>query len=130
MQALHNDPALKSRRRELRKSLTPAEAALWKSLRGSQLGGRKFRRQHSVGPYIVDFYCPSCRLAVELDGQEHFYPASWEYDSGRTEYLKTLNIRVLRFENRDVFEHWEWVLREIGNHLTEAVPTGTTFHNQ
>jgi very-short-patch-repair endonuclease len=79
--------------------------------------GKKFRSQHSVGPYILDFYCPECRLAVELDGQTHFNPMSWEYDCRRTEYLKNLNIRVLRFENRLVFESLDWVLREISNHL-------------
>ena len=118
MQQIHNDPTLKSRRRELRSSLTPAEAALWKSLQRSQVCGKKFRRQHSVGPYILDFYCPECRLAVELDGQAHFNPMSWEHDCRRTEYLKRLNIRVLRFENRAVFECPEWVLGEISDHLT------------
>ena len=118
MQPIHNRAALKARRRELRSSLTPAEAAWWKSLRGSMVNGKKFRRQHSVGPFILDFYCPECRLAVELDGQTHFNPVSWEGDIRRTEYLKKLNIRVLRFENREVFECLDWVLREIGQHLT------------
>jgi very-short-patch-repair endonuclease len=68
----------------------------------------------------MDFYCPECRLAVELDGQGHFNPMTWEHDCRRTEYLKELNIRVLRFENRDVFEHLEWVLRTIGDHLTAS----------
>ncbi len=117
MHQIHNHPTLKFRRRELRRSLTPAEAALWSSLQRSQLGGKKFRRQHSVGPYILDFYCPECRLAVELDGQTHFNPKSWKYDGDRTGYLNKLNIRVLRFENRDVFEYGDWVLLEIAHHL-------------
>ena len=117
-QQTHNDPALKFRRRELRNGLTPAEASLWKSLQRSQLSGKKFRRQHSVGPYILDFYCPECGLAVELDGQTHFNPHSWEHDCRRTEYLQKLNIRVVRFENRDVFEYPEWVLAEISRYLT------------
>jgi very-short-patch-repair endonuclease len=120
MHQIHSDPALKSRRKELRRCLTPAEAALWKNLQRSQVGGKKFRRQHSVGPYILDFYCPECRLAVELDGQTHFNPMSWEHDCRRTEYLKKLNIRVLRFENRDVFECPDWVLQEISSHLTDS----------
>jgi len=118
MQSIHNREALKSRRRELRHSLTPAEATLWKSLQRSQLCGKKFRRQHSVGPFILDFYCPACRLAVELDGQAHFNPPAWEHDCNRTEYLHNLQIRVLRFENRDVFEHLDWVLSQISEHLT------------
>jgi len=117
MQRIHNRELLKARRRELRRSLTPAEAALWKNLQRSQLGGKKFRRQHSVGPFILDFYCPECRLAVELDGQTHFNPAVWEYDCSRSDYLNRLNIRVLRFENRDVFEHLDWVLEKIGEGL-------------
>jgi very-short-patch-repair endonuclease len=52
--------------------LTTAEAVLWKNLQGSRLDGKKFRRQHSVGKYVLDFYCPECRLAVELDGEAHF----------------------------------------------------------
>ena len=120
MPEFHNRPAMEPRRKELRSNLTPAEASLWKSLQRSQVCGKKFRRQHSVGNYIMDFYCPECRLAVELDGQGHFNPMTWEHDCRRTEYLKELNIRVLRFENRDVFEHLEWVLRTIGDHLTAS----------
>ena len=120
MQQIHNDPALKSRRKELRASLTPAEAALWKSLQRCQICGKKFRRQHSVGPYTLDFYCAECRLAVELDGQTHFNPLAWEHDCRRTEYLGKLHIRVLRFENRDVFECLDWVLHEISRHLNAA----------
>ena len=126
MQQIHNREALKARRRELRHSLTPAEASLWKSLQRSQLCGKKFRRQHSVGPFILDFYCPECRLAVELDGQTHFNPPAWEHDGDRTEYLKELNIRVLRFENRDVFEHLDWVLREISSQLSASPEPVTT----
>ena len=118
MPEVHNRSALEPRRKELRSNLTPAEAALWKILQRSQVSGKKFRRQHSVGNYILDFYCPECRLAVELDGQPHFSPVAWEHDLHRTEYLEELNIRVLRFENRDVFEHLEWVLRTISEHLT------------
>src|SRR5208282_5992414 len=117
MPEVHNRAAMEPRRKELRHTLTPAEASLWKSLQRSQVGGKKFRRQHSVGNYILDFYCPECRLAVELDGQTHFYPKTWENDCRRTEYLERLQIRVLRFENRDVFEHREWVLRTISEHL-------------
>jgi very-short-patch-repair endonuclease len=117
MQQVHNRESLQPARNELRNTLTPAEASLWKSLRRSQMSGKKFRRQHSVGPYILDFYCPECRLAVELDGQEHFYPKGWDHDLRRTEYLEGLDIRVLRFENRDVFEHLDWVLRTISEGL-------------
>jgi len=118
MPDVHNQSAMEPRRRELRRNLTPAEASLWKSLQRSQVCGKKFRRQHSVGPYILDFYCPECRLAVELDGQGHFSSGVSEYDYRRDEYLKELNIRMLRFENRLVFKNLEGVLHTISDHLT------------
>jgi very-short-patch-repair endonuclease len=65
---VNNRPELKQIRRELRHNLTPAEATLWRCLQNKQLAGRKFRRQHSVGSYVLDFYCPSEMLAIELDG--------------------------------------------------------------
>ena len=69
---LHNLPKLKTFRRKLRSNLTPAEAAFWKIVQNAKLDGRKFRRQHSVGGYILDFYCPAERLGIELDGEVHF----------------------------------------------------------
>lgn len=69
---IHNIRILKENRQGLRNTPTPAEAALWLKLRKSQLDGRKFRRQHSVGTYILDFYCPSEMLGIELDGADHF----------------------------------------------------------
>lgn len=115
---IHNRKYLKPLRRGLRRSLTPAEASLWKSLQRSQLNGKKFRRQHSIGSYIVDFYCPECRLAIELDGQKHFNSMASEYDAARTEFLNRLNVRVLRFENRAIFDNPEGVLEIIKTHLT------------
>jgi len=90
-------------------------------LQRSQVNGKKFRRQHSVGSYILDFYCPECRLVVELDGQGHFNSMMSEYDYRRSEYLKKVNIRVLRFENRLVFENLEGVLHMISDYLTPPV---------
>jgi len=65
---IHNVPESNDRRKELRENLTAAEALLWLNLKGRRLNGKKFRRQHSIGPYIVDFFCPESRLAIELDG--------------------------------------------------------------
>src|SRR5688572_7570971 len=81
-------PYLQTFRTELRKHLTPAEAALWNYLKRSQLDGRKFRRQHSVGDYILDFYCPAERLAVELDGQVHRRYGAAFYDRERSLFLE------------------------------------------
>jgi very-short-patch-repair endonuclease len=111
--ALNNDPSLRPLRRQLRTALTPAEARLWKYLQDHKLGGRKFRRQHSVGPYILDFYCPSERLAVELDGAAHDHERAAERDEARTRYLESHGIRVVRFENRDVMGNLEGVLQAI-----------------
>ena len=77
---LHNRPRLKAVRRALRNQLTPAEARLWKPLQRGRLQGRKFRRQHSIGPYIVDFYCPRERLGIELEGEAHDSEKAWERD--------------------------------------------------
>ena len=75
--------------------MTPAEAALWKRLQKRQLEGRRFRRQHSVGPFILDFYCPEEKLAVELDGAVHDDPGRSEYDDERTASLQAHGSRVL-----------------------------------
>ena len=110
---VHNIKNLRENRKKLRNSLTPAEAKLWSLLKDSLLEDRKFRRQHSVGPYVLDFYCPTEKLCIELDGMAHFTDEGYEYDTTRTEYLKAMEIRVLRFENKDVFENTEGVLEEI-----------------
>lgn len=110
---MHNIKYLKQYRRDLRNFPTRAEAHLWKYLRDKQIQGRKFRRQHSVGRYILDFYCPSERLAIELDGVHHLDPQIQEYDSARTDFLQREGIRVLRFTNLEAIEKTENVLRSI-----------------
>ena len=109
----HNAPELKSRRRDLRASLTPAESLLWHHLQRSKLQGRKFRRQHSVGPFVLDFYCPSERLAVELDGTTHDHRVEVRRDVLRTTYLAATGVRVIRFENQDVVRDPDGVLASI-----------------
>ena len=88
------------RRRDLREHQTDAEAKLWYFLKGRHLAGFKFRRQHSIGPYILDFYCPERRAAVELDGSQHLDRV--DYDDKRTAFLEPEGIRVLRFGNHEV----------------------------
>ncbi|MDX5418771.1 MAG: DUF559 domain-containing protein [Hymenobacteraceae bacterium] len=116
---LHNRPYLKNFRRDLRNNSTGAEGELWKYLKGGQLHGRKFRRQHSIENFILDFYCPSERLAVELDGQLHFSGIAHSYDQERDLQLKTLGITVLRFENKEVFQQLEAVLHEISSNFSK-----------
>jgi very-short-patch-repair endonuclease len=114
---------MKEFRRYLRHSLTSAEAALWKVLKSSKVDGKKFRRQHSIGNYVVDFYCPECKLAIELDGEKHFNSMASDYDLRRNEFLSRYNVRVLRFENRAVFEHPDGVLEAIKSHLKTPATT-------
>ena len=113
LKKLTNLPHLKTFRKQLRKNSTPAEAKLWTMLKGKQLEGRKFRRQFSVANYILDFYCPSEKLAIELDGQGHFEAAQAEYDRERDLFLLHTGIKVLRFENKWVWDNPEGLLREI-----------------
>jgi very-short-patch-repair endonuclease len=111
---------MKHLRQSLRNEATPAERKLWSVLKQSQLGGYKFSRQHSVGRYIVDFYCASARLAVELDGESHFTDEAKEYDRERTKLLNGLNIKVIRFLNNDVHDNLNAVCESI---LTELETT-------
>jgi very-short-patch-repair endonuclease len=97
----------------IRKTLTPAEASLWNLLRNSGLDGRKFRRQHSVGKYILDFYCPSENLGIELDGEVHFNEVAVAYDHERKLFLLHFGIKVIRFENYLVFDEREFVAHRI-----------------
>lgn len=113
MPDIHNQGDFKNLRKQLRHNLTPAEARLWQHLQNAQLDGKKFRRQHSVGNYILDFYCPLERLGIELDGRDHFTDNGFEADEKRTAYLNSLNIKIIRFENKEVFHQLEGVLQEI-----------------
>ena len=107
---INNLPHLKTFRKELRNNLTPAEAKFWKIVQNKNFEGRKFRRQHSVGNYILDFYCPSEKLAIELDGEVYFGDAAREYDYERKLFLEHYGIKVLRFVNKRVFEDLHWML--------------------
>ena len=109
MKFLRNDPTLKQRRRDLRRNQTDAEKILWAHLRNRQLYGMKFFRQYSIGPYILDFYCPAFKLAIELDGGQHNHCENKEYDAVRSEYLKAQSINVIRFWNHEVLLNMEGI---------------------
>jgi len=119
---LNNLPYLKTFRKELRNNLTPAEAKLWTLLKGRQMQGKKFRRQHSVANYILDFYCPEERLAIELDGQGHFEAMQAEYDRERDLFLETFGIRVLRFENKWVWDNADGLMEEVRSYFGKQPP--------
>jgi very-short-patch-repair endonuclease len=95
----------------MRKVPARAEQKLWECLRAGRLGGFKFRRQHPMPPYVVDFYCDECRLVVEADGDSHVERVG--HDAERTRWMNGQGVKVIRFENRVVFEAIDLVLEEI-----------------
>jgi very-short-patch-repair endonuclease len=118
MKFLRNDPTLKQRRRRLRRNQTDSERALWAKVRNKQFFGIKFFRQYSIGPFIVDFYCPTVKLAVELDGGQHSQSNNRESDAARSEYLKTQGIDVMRFWDNEVLLDIESVLSKLALKVT------------
>jgi very-short-patch-repair endonuclease len=113
MNFLKNDPVLKDRRRELRRKQTDAERAFWAKIRNKQFLGIKFFRQYSFGSYILDFYCPEKKLAVELDGGQHNQPEGRENDAVRTNYLNAHGVEVVRFWNNEVLDVIDAVLARL-----------------
>ena len=111
---------LKQRSRNLRKNQTDAEKLLWYHLRSRQMENTKFRRQHPVGGYIVDFICLEKRLIIEIDGGQHNEQV--EYDAKRTRYLESLGYNVIRFWNHDVLQKKNVVLEYIFNILAAPSP--------
>ena len=110
---LYQNKIFIARRKELRKNCTEAEKTLWSHLKQSKLGGLKFTRQYSVGPYILDFYCPKLRLAIELDGSQHNEKDAILYDKNRESYLKSVNIKTIRFWNNEILKNIDMVLDKI-----------------
>ena len=103
--------------RELRRRETEAEQKLWALLRNRQLKGKKFRRQHALDKYVVDFYCNESKLAIELDGNFHKETDVKKYDSSRTASLNEIGITVLRFWNEEIINDSEKVLQKISECL-------------
>ena len=110
-------PLLRQRARTLRREQTEAERMLWQRLRGGQLGGAKFRRQHSIGPFIADLCCLERGIIVEVDGAQH--AGDVEQDQARTAFLEGAGYRVLRFWNNDVLRRPEAVVDAIAHALAE-----------
>jgi very-short-patch-repair endonuclease len=105
------NPQVEQAARDLRKNLTPAEEYLWQALKSKQLNGLRFRSQHPVGNFILDFYCPSCKLVVEVDGSIH--DDRQDYDLARTQSLEAYGYFVLRFTNNEVLGELDTVLAKI-----------------
>ncbi|MEI7512197.1 MAG: endonuclease domain-containing protein [Candidatus Uhrbacteria bacterium] len=117
MNIRYNDPKYKERRRELRKGMTDAERVLWERLRQRRFLGLRFLRQYGVGHFILDFYCPQVRVAIELDGDSHTDEGAVR-DQERDAILESDNIQVIRFWNQDIFENIDSVVRSIADACT------------
>ena len=118
----NNKKELEAYRKRLRNNSTPAEAALWSLIKNKQLDGRKFRRQHSIGNYILDFYCPEEKLAIELDGEDHYWEEGMRRDKLKTAYIESHGIKIIRFENKLVFKDPEFILNSIKNKFSSTTP--------
>jgi type I restriction enzyme, R subunit len=100
--------------------MTTAESALWEALRNRKLLGTKFRRQHQIGDYVVDFYCSEARLVIECDGSVHDSNEAWQHDQARDVYMISLGLRVLRFTNYQVLNELAQVLETIRKCVAEG----------
>jgi very-short-patch-repair endonuclease len=109
----YNKSTEKEKRRRLRQNQTKAEALLWQKLRDRQIEGLKFRRQYSVECFVLDFYCPALRLAIEIDGESHQSEEAAAYDRDRQAFIEALGIRFLRFTNQEVYEHLDAAIEQI-----------------
>lgn len=99
--------------RLLRQTATDAETLLWSCLRDRRMNGRKFRRQHPIEPYVLDFYCYNLKLGIELDGSQHRTSEAIRHDTLRARILHQQGIQLLRFTNHDVLSNLEGVLKRI-----------------
>jgi len=110
---LFNNPKLKTLRRKLRNNIPKAEVILWSKLQGRRFKGLKFRRQYGIGRYVVDFYCHKLNLAIEVDGDSHFTSSAEKYDKRRQEYIESKGVKVIRYNNNDVYKNLDGVLEDL-----------------
>lgn len=103
--------------RNLRNNMTDAERLIWSKIRRKQIEDKQFYRQKNIGSYIVDFYCPSGKLIIEIDGGQHYGPAGMKKDRERDLYLQKLGFTVLRFSDIDVLKNIEGVVERIYEYL-------------
>ena len=117
---IYNRIETKANRRYLRKNMTHAERVLWHKIKAKQLFGTKFRRQFGIGKYIVDFYCPRYKLAIEVDGDSHYRNEKVKvYDRRRQTYIESFGVRFLRFTNVEIYQNMNGVLLAIEKEIEE-----------
>jgi len=95
-----------------------AEVILWSKLKGKGLMGYKFRRQYSIGSFVIDFYCPKLKLAIEVDGDSHFIEGAEDYDKERQAIIEVYGIKFFRFTNKEICENIEGVLTSVVKHIS------------
>jgi very-short-patch-repair endonuclease len=117
MTKIFNKTSEKGKRRRLRNSMTEEEVILWSRLKSRQVGGFKFRRQYGIGPFVVDFYCPERKLAIEVDGGGHFKDEAIKKDLKRQKFIEQFGIRFLRVTNIDIRKNLLGVLISIEDNL-------------
>jgi very-short-patch-repair endonuclease len=119
MPTIYNKKSIKKIRQHLRKNMPSPEVYLWNRIKSRQIFNIKFRRQYSIGNYIVDFYSPELKLAIELDGNSHFTDEAIEHDLNRTNYLENFGIKVVRYFNNDILNNIEGVYADLLNTIKE-----------
>jgi len=122
MTTIFNKYRERDKRKQLRSVMPVAEKILWSKLRAKQIYGHRFRRQYSIGRYVVDFCCPQANLVIELDGDSHFTNQAQQYDQQRTEYIRSLGMKVIRFTNLEIKENLYGVLDQIVKELQRFQP--------
>jgi len=121
MKKLFNSRLTLTKRKRLRNNMPLAETILWSKLKNKQLNDMKFRRQHSIGKYIVDFYCPNRNLIIEIDGDSHYDSHENRiYDKLRSRYFESLGLIEIRFTNKDIYSNIDGVTEKIAT--TPAPP--------
>jgi very-short-patch-repair endonuclease len=128
MTSFYNRSSDKEKRRQLRNNMPLAEVLLWSRIKGRQLLGCKFRRQHGVGAFVLDFYAAEITLGIEIDGDSHFREGAAEYDQRRSSFLEKFKIDLIRILNTDVYDNMDGVLEMLGREIVarrEAKSRGT-----
>ena len=107
------------KRQYFRKNMPKSEVILWSKLKNKQMLGERFLRQYGVDQYVLDFYCPQLKLAIEIDGDSHFMPCAQEQDKARQEHIEAFGIRFLRFTNDDIYKNIDGVSQVVHTFVDE-----------
>ncbi|BFM38534.1 endonuclease domain-containing protein [Synechocystis sp. LKSZ1] len=130
MTIIFNQASEKEKRRQLRQNPTKAESIVWQYFKGKKIANCKFRRQYSIGPFVVDFYCPELKLAIEIDGESHDSLEAQAYDLNRQQYIEAFGISFLRFTNQQIYENAESVMMSIVDHVNYLRKKMSMLHHQ